>query len=35
MLTKICNTLSSDHPSFDITKYIVDGVISFNILTHF
>jgi hypothetical protein len=34
MFTKICNMWSNDYPLFDITKYIVDRVISLNILTH-
>jgi hypothetical protein len=34
MFTKICNTWSNGYPFFDITKYVVDGVISLNILTH-
>jgi hypothetical protein len=34
MFTKIYNTWSSGYLFFDITKYVVDGVISLNILTH-
>jgi hypothetical protein len=32
MFTKICNTWSSGYPFFDITKYVVDEVISLNIV---
>jgi hypothetical protein len=34
MFTKICNKKFSGYPLFDITKYVVDGVISLNIVAH-
>ena len=34
MFIKICNTWSNGYPLFNITKYVINGVISLNILRH-
>jgi hypothetical protein len=34
MFTKIYNTWSSGYPFLNITKYVVDGVISLNVVSH-